>query len=274
MIPNNSSNILSFSDRLYRLLLALYPAEHGREYGPHMAQVFRDICRDAYRRNGAWGVLGSWLPVLLDLAITALEEHRKKGIRMSKSTLIRWSGPILIVGGVLFTVFSFSLLTPGFIWEPRGIYQVAFMMIAPALVLLAIGLGGLYARFASRINRLGRLGLILAIAAAPAFAIIFLAGVMGLFYAGEGVGTLSFLLPHFGTVLFGVSTVQTTVLPRWNVLPLLVGLLPFLVLLPNSFSERGPNYFLFGLFALVGLGYGLLGYVVYADVSRREMAAA
>jgi len=239
-----------------------------------MAQVFRDLCRDAYRQNGTLGVLESWLPVLLDLAITAVEERRKKGIRMSKSTLIHLSGPILLVGGVLFTVFSFSMLTPGFIWDTRGIYQVTFMMIVPALVLLAIGLAGVLVRFAPRINRLGRLGLIVAIAAAPAFAVLFLAGYMGLFYVSEVVGTLSFLLPHFGMMLFGVSTIQTAPLPRWNVLPLMVGLLPFLVLLPNSFSERGPNYFLFGLFAFVGLGYVLLGYVVYSDVSRRELAAA
>src|SRR5262245_34982641 len=113
MSQNSSSSILVLSDRLYRLLLALYPADHHREYGPHMAQVFRDVCRDAYQREGSWGVLGSWLPVLLDLAITALEEHRKVGIQVSKSTLIRWSGPVLILGGVLFMIAGFGFLDPG-----------------------------------------------------------------------------------------------------------------------------------------------------------------
>ncbi len=272
MKPTMQTPWIALSERAYRVLLMLYPAEHRREYGPHMAQVFRDVCRDAYRQRGTCGVLVTWLPVLLDLVITAVEERRKEGIRMSKSTLIHWSGPILIVGGLLHMVAGFGPLQPGSCCN--GIYQVVVMMIVPALVLLAIGLAGVHARFAPRINRLGRLGLIVAIAAAPAFVIIFLAGYMGLFYASEVVGTLSFLLPQFGTLLFGVSTIQTAPLPRWNVLPLLVGLLPFLVLLPNSFSERGPLYFLFGVFTLVGLGYGLLGYVVHSDVSRREMAAA
>ncbi len=270
MIGNKSSSILLFSDRLYRLLLALYPADHRHEYGPHMAQVFRDVCHDAYAQQGTCGVLGAWLPVLFDLAITALEEHRRKGIRMSKSTLIRLSGPILIVAGVLLMSFSVSLLSPRDFWDTRGLYRVAYMMIGPAFVLLAIGLIGVYMRFAARVNRLGRLGLMLAIAGAFGFGILFLVGVA----TEEAVGLLLFLLPHFGMILFGISTAQSRALPRWNVLPLLVGLLPFVVVVRQIYSAPGPYYFLFGVFALVGLGYMLFGYVVLSDVSQQATAAA
>jgi hypothetical protein len=271
------SPLIALSERVYRALLIFYPADYRREYGADMAQVFRDMCRDSYRQGGVWGVLRSWLPVLLDLAITAFEEHRKEGIRMSKESLIHWSGPILIVGGLLFMVFSFSLLTTEVIWDARGIYEIAFMMIVPALVLLATGLGGVYARFASRINRPGRLGLILAIAAAPAFAVIFLTQVVGPYYtASEAVVLLLFLLPHFGMVLFGISTSSSRVLLRWNALPVLVGMLPFVVVFPQirNVNQPGPHYFLFSVFAIVGLGYALLGYLVHSDVSRREMVTA
>src|SRR5262249_23198757 len=155
---------------------------------------------DAYQREGSWGVLGAWLPMLLDLAITAVEEHRKKGFRMSKSTLIRWSGPILMVGGGLFMIAGFGLLEPGPCSGCDGIYQVRLMMLVPSLLLLAIGLAGVYAWIAPRINRLGRLGLILAIAAAPLFAIIFLLAIAGIvaWDVMERVAFTVFLLPYFG----------------------------------------------------------------------------
>jgi serine/threonine protein kinase len=66
---------LKVSDRLYRTLLIVYPAQYRREYGPLMAQVFRDLCRDVGRRGGAWGFFVLWIRTLADLAITAVAEH-------------------------------------------------------------------------------------------------------------------------------------------------------------------------------------------------------
>jgi hypothetical protein len=65
---------LKQTDRLYRLLLYAYPADFRREYGPEMAQLFRDTCRDAYRQNGSLG-RAFWMPLLTDLMQTALQEH-------------------------------------------------------------------------------------------------------------------------------------------------------------------------------------------------------
>jgi hypothetical protein len=65
---------LKQSDRLYRLLLYAYPAAFRREYGPEMAQLFRDTCRDAYRQDGSLG-RGFWMPILVDLMRTALQER-------------------------------------------------------------------------------------------------------------------------------------------------------------------------------------------------------
>lgn len=78
---------LALSVRLYRLLLAAYPAEFRQEYGPHMAQVFRDRCRDAQRGQGGRGsvrlagLARVWMETMLDLARTAPEEHLQNGGR-------------------------------------------------------------------------------------------------------------------------------------------------------------------------------------------------
>jgi Clp amino terminal domain, pathogenicity island component len=61
--------------RVYRLLLVAYPASFRRAYGRHMAQVFRDACRDAFLESGSRGVLALWLRTLIDLASTAFQEH-------------------------------------------------------------------------------------------------------------------------------------------------------------------------------------------------------
>jgi two-component system sensor histidine kinase UhpB len=65
----------TLSDRVYRTLLVVYPAAHRRAYGPSMAQVFRDLCRDAQLQAGAWGLVALWLRTLLDLSVTAVTEH-------------------------------------------------------------------------------------------------------------------------------------------------------------------------------------------------------
>jgi hypothetical protein len=66
---------LAAAARAYGLLLLLYPRQFRREYGADMAQVFGDLCRDAYR----WGSMPSlqrlWAATLRDLAISVPREH-------------------------------------------------------------------------------------------------------------------------------------------------------------------------------------------------------
>ncbi len=66
---------LTLSTQFYCALLILYPRPFRDEYGPHMAQVFRDCCRDVYRQSEMLGLLRLWISTLGDLMITALEER-------------------------------------------------------------------------------------------------------------------------------------------------------------------------------------------------------
>ena len=63
------------SARLYERLLGLYPARYRREYGPLMAQLFRDLLRDTRQQGGGWAVAGLWLRVTAELGVTAGREH-------------------------------------------------------------------------------------------------------------------------------------------------------------------------------------------------------
>src|SRR6266853_6988162 len=66
---------VALSGRIYQHLLACYPPQYRRDYGPAMAQLFRDQCRDAWRGGRGWGLVGLWLRVLPDLMKTSVLEH-------------------------------------------------------------------------------------------------------------------------------------------------------------------------------------------------------
>jgi hypothetical protein len=72
--PASPNRILALSAEVYRQMLAVYPARFRDEYGPHMAQVFRDCCREAFRRRRWLGVAWLWITALADLGLTAAHE--------------------------------------------------------------------------------------------------------------------------------------------------------------------------------------------------------
>jgi hypothetical protein len=64
------------SERIYRRLLVAYPKRFRDAYGPHMAQVFRDLYREELRRGRTAGLVRLWVRTALDLASTVVAERR------------------------------------------------------------------------------------------------------------------------------------------------------------------------------------------------------
>lgn len=62
------------SEKLYALLLRLYPTHFRKVYGEEARQLFRDRLRD---EPGAFGRLRLWVDVLADLAASAPREHHR-----------------------------------------------------------------------------------------------------------------------------------------------------------------------------------------------------
>lgn len=90
MIRNSSKFCAPVSLKVYGWLLSAYPAEFRREYGPLMAQVFRDRCREKGRVGGHAGLLRLWMETLLDLIQTAPKEQLQKfgkGIAVMKAAI-------------------------------------------------------------------------------------------------------------------------------------------------------------------------------------------
>ena len=63
------------SERLYRLMLWIYPASHRREYGDLMVQLFRD--RMKYHGRGM-RFFSVWIETILDLVSSACREYRSE----------------------------------------------------------------------------------------------------------------------------------------------------------------------------------------------------
>src|SRR6266545_3454527 len=63
----------SFHDRLFRLLLKLFPAEFRGDFGDNMAADFDDQRREVEGRNGA--VRALWVRTIVDLVRRAPREH-------------------------------------------------------------------------------------------------------------------------------------------------------------------------------------------------------
>ncbi|OGO37121.1 MAG: hypothetical protein A2W35_07280 [Chloroflexi bacterium RBG_16_57_11] len=49
--------LVALSNVIFRLLLFAYPARFRCEYGPHLAQTFRECCLRALRQAGPPGML-------------------------------------------------------------------------------------------------------------------------------------------------------------------------------------------------------------------------
>lgn len=249
--------LLAVSDHLYRALLLLYPRAFRREFGPHMAQVFRDCCRQGQGERGAVGILSLWVPVVCDLAVTALPERLLEVVHMSRSGLVRAGGVAAMLGGALFLLSSLT--------HPHGLARAA---VPGSIVCLILGVVGLHALLWGREGRLGGIGFVLV-------GVGLVLGFIGM--AGSALGVLKpnpaapvintgehagLVFIGAGMLLWGVVALRVKALGRWSVMPLLIGL-PSLTgivfLLPEAFAALehswGPLVF---AACWIPLGYALL----------------
>ena len=80
-----------------------------------------------------------------------------------------------------------------------------------------------------------------------------------------------------GHILFGIDALRKRLLPRWNAMPLLVGLPTILLIVPSSLIDTStPHHFELTLittflrFGLTGVGWVLLGIVLPDSQQEHE----
>jgi hypothetical protein len=124
--------IVSVSDKIYRMLLCLYPQSHRREFGDQMAQLFRDQCRDAWKAGHSRTVAMRWLRTLPDIGKSCLVEQISKIERNTMKYFNSKNIPtLLLIIGLLLALMSFS----PFVMPFHGVFIL--LAITSSLAILA-----------------------------------------------------------------------------------------------------------------------------------------
>jgi hypothetical protein len=279
------------SEWLYAALLYLYPTEFRTAYDQQMRLTFRDACWAAYQRNGVGGLLALWLPTLLDLLKSALEERARQGeIIMLKERFIELAGPLTIIVGVLMMGGPIGdlvwLVEPSEpVWEffHFSLPAVSFVLMLPAFLATRL-------RYQENAGGLGRLGLILSVAGSGGMSSIVLASFLlsalqpvplrlNWLNLVVAICALSILIGH---ILFGIDALRYKLFPRWNAMPLLVGLtIPVLSILPTIIaSALGLDRYhldvtIVSLYsAITGVWWMLMGIAMMGQSREPQPAAA
>jgi hypothetical protein len=147
-------SIVAASDRVYRLVLNVYPRAFLYEYGEEMARTMRDQVRGAWDELRVFGVVALWLRVLVDTPRSALVEHRKQRWRLNPSRDGFGFGLAIAVG---FPLALLSYSSPGFWTVVRWVTQTLGLpswsqatlfriLSSSGFVLAGLGLYGLFQR--------------------------------------------------------------------------------------------------------------------------------
>lgn len=159
---------------------------------------------------------------------------------MSSTTLSRLSGISLLIGGLLLIIGD----VPDFF---TGNGQASAISTASALIrligvmLIALGLPGMYARFAGRAGVLGLIGFtstfffFLMAVFSEAIVIFTLPLLFAQGHLNDGMPPLGLLIGSLadavlalvGGILLGLAVMRTDLLPRWAGMVLIVGSIPF-----------------------------------------------
>jgi hypothetical protein len=103
------SPLARFCAAAYCALLYLYPPRFRREYGAEMAQLFNDLCRDARRRNGTWGVMNLFVRAVFDTIYNSIGEWAMTLRKDWGKTLLTLTG-FAAMGAVWIFMFGWMLI--------------------------------------------------------------------------------------------------------------------------------------------------------------------
>lgn len=193
--------------------------------------------------------------------------------------LIRWGGPAMMLGGILWILTYATEIAIGLTFGEERYLETdasasllewlwpAFFM--GAIFFLGIGLLGVRERLEGRSRKLGIVGAVPASIAVVAASInlVLLAGVSGEPEALDGLGFLGVIGILLGSFLIGIAALRAKVLPRW--VPILLTSVPLLfipaIIISIPLGSVAPEYVVADFpFPVVGGAMALVGYAMLA----------
>lgn len=200
---------------------------------------------------------------------------------MSSSTLYRFSGTALLIGGLLAIAGQLLLITadPGTpLWIPGSLLALV------GTLLVVLGLPGLYFKQADRAGRLGMLGFVVSFVG-----FLFLVGIQtfdafvsptlaasaatkSLADTEAFVPLLVFellcgLLLIVGPLIFGIATIRAGIFQRWAAIILIVGAITSLVTVAlHNWNEISA--------AVLYLAFACLGFLLLSKLGKQEIVSS
>ena len=212
-------------------------------------------------------------------------------MKITASSLIRWSGLAALVAGLIFAVIQ-PIHPPDVVASvSTGAWAIITPLKTAMCLLFLIGITGLYARQVEEAGRLGLAGFLLfglGWALTTAFVFVetvimpplasvapkFVDGFLGVaasrasevdLGAIPALWALAGILYLLGGLLFGIATFRAGILPRWagGLLAVTAALTPLAALLPHEIQRLAAMP--------MGLALACLGYALWSE--RRAQAA-
>lgn len=276
MRTTTTPTMLTTSERVYQLLLWLYPPDYRREYGPDMMQLFRDLQRDALRQRGAAGLMGLWMRVIIDFAVSMLSEYRRHSARLSGAPFARSSGSLLMLVGCLFALGSISQLQPGSHYTFHGVYLVSFMAFLSAVLLIPVGVLSFLALVAPYESAAAKSALWIAALGVPVglFSAMMIEAIGHQDDGAWSVSVVGVLAHLIGMGLYGIATNRLRTRTSWRLLPIAIAVIPFAIFFSDADNAHGPLYIDFAALVLLGLSWFLLGHTAKAIAAKNAGAVA
>jgi hypothetical protein len=135
-----SAKVLSTAERIYNLLLYIYPTAHRLAYSTLLTQMFRDLCHDAYRQAGIMSLIRLWSFVLTDTVKSAAVEHIDTIREGDQIMTKRQHRIILLLAGLpLMLGFFLFLVNPVFMGQmltPNAAQPIGWLMTAAVFILV------------------------------------------------------------------------------------------------------------------------------------------
>ena len=198
----------------------------------------------------------------------------------SSSNFIRWGGPAMMLGGLLWIVTYATEILIGVtlgeaVYKSADPSRSALEWLWPAFFMgaiffLGIGLLSVRARLEGRSRKLGIVGALLAFIAIVAASInlVLLTGLFDKPTALDGLGFAGVLGILGGAILLGIATLRAKVLPRWA--RFVLALTPFAfipaIIATIPLESVAPDYVIADLpFPVVGTVLATVGYAMLMD---------
>lgn len=199
---------------------------------------------------------------------------------MTLENLIRWSGLITLLAGVLYT--TGALLHP--VGEDLAAVNHArwipsHLVYWVSVLLMQLGLVGMYTHLMKHTGWLGLVGFALAFigTAFVGSILLYVSTVLPLIAEDakpifdEAATTPDFLIPVFllgfglGWILLGAVIIRTAVLPRWSGLLLIIGVVLFVISESGSFEHSLAHSLVTVGDIVFSLGLARIGYTVWSQ---------